>query len=279
MRPRIVQTDGQIGFYWATPAGEPTTLPELLLTDDEPERLLATHLEALDDAMIIAAAQFGELLGGGRAPDPAEREDLLTLHRALDILCREYALGTELTSSTPDLRAGKIIGTAALLSIRAREPLGLLGQAPLDDQLDEPPQGVISGFGQLQLVDPDKPWAGGRWVVKTEAGQRYPLTLAMMLFDSSGVNKNAARQEHRDLLRTCIQAADRDVDPFTLACALDWLLYDWLMAHRADPDSAAIEFPRGSEADAVMIVEAAAASVRTRARFDPGLTSLLLGRP
>ncbi|MBN3459536.1 hypothetical protein JNN96_36485 [Mycobacterium sp. DSM 3803] len=279
MRPRIVQADGQIGFHWATPTGEPTSLPELMLTDDEPERLLATHLEALDDAMIIAAAQFGELLGGGRRPDPTERDDLLTLHRTLDILCREYALGTELISTVPDLRAGKIIGTAALLSIRAREPLGLLGQAPLDDQLDPaPPEGVVSGFGQLQLVDQDKPWMGGRWVLKTEAGQRHPLTLSMMLFDSSGVNKNAARQEHRDLLRTCVQATTTDVDPFALARALDWLLFDWLMAHRSDPDSAAIEIPKGSESDAIMIVDAASASVRTRARFDPGLTGPLIGR-
>ncbi|GFG50651.1 hypothetical protein MAGR_20920 [Mycolicibacterium agri] len=274
-----MQADGQIGFYWATPTGEPASLPELMLTDDEPERLLATHLEALDDAMIIAAAQFGEILGGGRQPDPAERDDLLTLHRTLDILCRQYALGAELSSSVPNLRAGKIIGTAALLSIKAREPLGLLGQAPLDDRLDPPPQGVVSGFGQLQLVDQDKPWMGGRWVLKTEAGQRHPLTLSMMMFDSSGVNKNAARQEHRDLLRTCIDAAGADVDPFTLACALDWLLYDWLMAHRADPDSAEIEIPKGSEADAIMIVDATAASMRTRARFDPGLTGALIGRP
>ena len=55
MRPRIVQADDQIGFYWATPTGTPTSLQALVIEDDEPERLVATHLEALDDALIIAA--------------------------------------------------------------------------------------------------------------------------------------------------------------------------------------------------------------------------------
>ena len=30
---------------------------------------MATHLEALDDALIIAAGRFGDVLGGGRRPD------------------------------------------------------------------------------------------------------------------------------------------------------------------------------------------------------------------
>ncbi len=62
MRPRIVQRDGQIGFYWATPANKPTSLPNLVIDDDEPDRLGANHLVALDDALIIAAGRFGELL-------------------------------------------------------------------------------------------------------------------------------------------------------------------------------------------------------------------------
>ena len=53
-----------------------------------------------------------------------------------------------------DLRAGKIIGTAALFSILAREPLGLLGPAPFDGELDDPSIGVIGGFGEMQQVDP-----------------------------------------------------------------------------------------------------------------------------
>ncbi|HKI42856.1 hypothetical protein [Mycobacterium sp.] len=119
------------------------------MDDHEPQRLIASHLEALDDALIVAAERFGELLGGGRAPDAEERAGLLTLHRCLDHLCRDYAVALELTDVTADLRAGKIIGTAALFSIRARQPLGLLGMAPMDEALDSPSLGVVSGFGRL----------------------------------------------------------------------------------------------------------------------------------
>lgn len=277
MRPRIIQADDQIGFFWATTSGAATSLPELVVDDDEPDRLVATHLEALDDALIIAAGRFGELLGGGRQPaDVAERDGLLTLHRSLDLLCRDYAHAAERIGASPDVRAGKIIGTAALVSIRARQPLGLLGPAPLDDQLDLPGEGVFAGFGRMQLLDPDRPWLGGRWVLQAESGHRYPLTLSTMLFDSSGVNKDAARREHRDVLRGCIDAP-AEADPFAVACALDWLLYDWLMANREDPDSAAIDIPRGGESDAAMIVAAAAASVSVRSRFDPGLLAMPAG--
>lgn len=272
MRPRIMQTDDQIGFYWATPEGRPTTLQALLPGDDEPDRLVATHLEALDDALIIAAGRFGEILGGGRPPAPDERDDLLELHRTLDRLCFEYAAAAEIAGLAADLRAGKIIGTAALFSILARQPLGLLGPAPLDGDLDQPGLGVVGGFGEFHQVDPDAQWKGGRWVVRTEAGQRFPLTLSMMMFDSSGVNKEGARTEHRDALRAVVEGARRpDADPATVACALDWLLYDWLMAHRDGPDSAEIVFPKGSDAVAALVVSAAAASVAARATFDPGL--------
>lgn len=274
MRPRIVQADGQIGFYWTTSDGVPTTLPDLVIDDEEPDRLVATHLEALDDALIIAAARLGKLLGGGQLPDPDERNELVRLHRCLDLLVRDYALAAEISGIVPDLRAGKIIGTATLFSIRARFPVGLLGPAPFDGELDEPSMGVMSGFGQMAMVDPDKPWKGSRWVLKAESGQRYPLTLSTMLFDSSGVNKDAARREHREAIEACMATAtDDDADPFTVACALDWLLYDWLMAHRENPDSAAIQIPKGHDSDGEMIVQAACASVRARARFDPGLSS------
>jgi hypothetical protein len=274
MRPRIVQADEQIGFYWVTPDGIPTRLPELVVGDDEPHRLVATHLEALDDALIIAARRFGELLGGGRSPSPAERDDLVVLHRVVDLLIADYARSAELVGVTPDVRAGQIIGTAALFSIRARQPTGLLGPPPLDGQLDEPPLGVVAGFGEMVQVDPQRPWLGGRWVLRAESGERYPLTLSTMLFDSSGVNKEAARREHRQVIEACVAGLDRpEADPLAIACALDWLLYDWLMAHREDPDSAAIVIPRGHESDAAMIVAAAAASVAARARFDPGLSA------
>ena len=273
MRPRIVQTDEQIGFYWANLSGAPTLLQSLVVDDEEPDRLVATHLEALDDALILAAGRFGEILGGGRRPaDAGERDGLLELHRTLDRLCFEYAAALEVTGLTADLRAGKIIGTATLFSILARQPLGLLGPAPLDGELDDPILGVVGGYGEMHHVDPDKPWRGGRWVVRTEAGQRFPLTLSMMMFDSSGVNKEAARKEHRDALQSLVTAArSPDAEPMTVACALDWLLYDWLMAHREGPDSAEIVFPKGYEGEAALVVTAAAASVAARATFDPGL--------
>jgi hypothetical protein len=268
-----VQSDGQIGFYWATPAGAPTSLQALVVDDDEPDRLVATHLEALDDALIIAAEWFGEVLGGGRGPaDADEREGLLELHRTLDRLCFEYAAALEKTGLTADLRAGKIIGTAALFSIRARRPLGLLGPAPFDGELDDPGLGVVGGYGEFHHVDPDKPWKGGRWVVRTDAGQRFPLTLSMLMFDSSGANKEGARKEHREALQAVVSTAGSpQSDPMAVTCALDWLLYDWLMAHRDGPDSAEIVFPRGYDDAAALVVSAAAASVAARATFDPGL--------
>ncbi|MGI9125014.1 MAG: hypothetical protein ACR2JM_09745 [Mycobacterium sp.] len=275
MRPRIVQAEGQIGFYWATPAGRPTSLQALVADpdEDEPDRLVATHLEALDDALIIAAERFGDILGGGRGPaDPAERDDLLELHRTLDRLCFEYAAALEKTGLSADLRGGKIVGTAALFSIRARRPLGLLGPAPFDGELDNPELGVVGGYGEFHHVDEDKAWKGGRWVVRTEAGQRFPLTLSMLFFDSSGTNKEAARKEHRDALASVVAASRSvDADPMAVACAVDWLLYDWLMAHRDGPDSAEIVFPQGYDEAAALVVSAAAASVAARATFDPGL--------
>ncbi len=275
MRPRIVQTDGQIGFCWATPTGAPTTLVALVGEDDEPDRLVATHLEAIDDSLIIAAERFGQILGGGRRPAAEEREDLLSLHRTLDRLCVDYAMALERTGLVADLRAGKIVGTAALFSILAREPLGLLGPAPFDGELDDPAIGVIGGFGEMQQINPAEPWRGGRWVVRTEAGQRFPLTLSMLLFDSSGVNKEASRKEHLEALRSVITAArTAGADPMAVTCALDWLLYDWLMAHRDGPDSAEIVFPKGYESDAGVIIAAAASSVAARATFDPGLVGL-----
>ncbi len=277
MRPRIIQEDGQIGFYWATPTGSPTSLQALVAVDEEPDRLVATHLEALDDALIIAAGRFGDILGGGRAPaGDDDRDGLVDLHRTLDRLCFEYAAALEHTALSADLRAGKIIGTAALFSIRARLPLDLLGPAPFDGELDDPSIGVVGGFGEFHQVDPDKPWKGGRWIVRTEAGQRFPLTLAMLFFDSSGVNKDAARKEHRDALQAVVATAQSpEADPLTVTCAVDWLLYDWLMAHREGPDSAEIVFPKGYESDAALVVSAAAASVAARATFDPGLVGLI----
>jgi len=276
MRPRIVQTDDEVGFHWLSPTGAPTSLSTLVAGDDEPERLVATHLAALDDALIAVAGRYGDVLGGGRGiADSAERDAVQDMYRILDQLCLDYATAADLAGVPADVRAGKIIGTAALFSICARRPLGLLGPAPLDAELDDPGVGVVGGFGEMQLVDTSRPWLGGRWVVRTEAGQRFPLTLSMLLFDSSGVNREAARVEHVEALRSVTAAAGHpDAEPMALACAIDWLLYDWLMANRDSPDSAEIVFPKGQESAAGVIIAAVAASVRARAVFDPGLAAV-----
>ena len=272
MRPRIVQDDDQIGFRWATAAGLPTTLAELVGDDDEPDRLTATHLSALDDAMIDAARRFGALLGGGRRPTPQERDDLAELYRGLDDACLDYARAVDLLGAVPDSRAGRIIGTAVLMSILARQPLDMLGPVPLDGELQEPTLGVVGGYGEMVHVDPARPWKGSRWVVRTDSGARLPLTLSMLLFDSSGTNKDAARTEHVDALRVVTSAAAQpDADSYDVACALDWLLYDYLMAHRDGEDSAEIVFAKGRDGDAGVVVAAAAASVAARATFDPAL--------
>lgn len=272
MRPRIVQDDGQVGFCWTTADGAPTTLSALVAADDEPGRLAATHLSALDDALIDAARRFGELLGGGRRPETQDRADLAELYRNLDRACLDYARAVDHRGLSPDARAGKIIGTAVLMSILARHALDMLGPAPLDGVLDDPTLGVVGGYGEMVQVDPARPWKGGRWVVRTESGARLPLTLSMLLYDSSGTNKDAARGEHCEAMRRVIAAAGQaGSDPYDLACALDWLLYDWLMAHRDGPDSAEIVFPKGREGDAAVVVAAAAASVTARASFDPAL--------
>src|SRR4051812_13655488 len=120
-RPRIAQADDQIGFHWLTRDGEPTDLPTLVATDEEPERLPATHLEALDDALIDAAGRFGEFLGGGRTPAPGPEQDgLRELHRVLDRLILEYAEALRVVGAAAEIRGGQIVGTAALMGIRAR---------------------------------------------------------------------------------------------------------------------------------------------------------------
>lgn len=275
--PSIFQTDDRIGFNWVSESGKPATLRDVVAApDSEPNRLVPTHLEALDDVLIAAAERFGEVLGGGRLPADAEEEqELRELHRAIDRLCHEYADALVLTGFATDIRGGQIVGTAALISIRIRMALGTLGPAPLTGELDEPSVGVVAGFGDMVQVDPAKPWKGGRWVVRTEEGKRFPATLPMLMFDSSGVYKDAALDEHREALRSVVAAANADdADPLAVACAVDWLLYDWLMAHRDGPSSGAIEIKSGRTADAAMIVAAADASAVARATIDPGLLDL-----
>lgn len=275
-RAQIVQQDGQIGFYWTDESGVPAHLIELTMAEDaEPERLLPTHLEALDDALIDAAGRWGEILGGGRPPaSPQELLDVRELVRTLDRLTYEYGEAVDSTGLPPEMRAGQIIGTASVFAIRARAAIGSAGPTPFEGELDDPEVGVVAGFGEMHQVNPAEPWRGGRWLVRTDAGQRFPATLSMFLFDSSGVNKDASLEEHRAALRSVVEASRSPAsDARVAAGAIDWLLYDWLMAHRDGPDSAAIEIRSGRVDDAAMIVDAAAAAVRARAGLDPDLLS------
>lgn len=272
-RPSIAQTDDQIGFHWVSEDGVPISLVDLVRIDDEPQRLVPTHLSALDDALIDAAGRFGELLGGGRlVASLDEAQDLRELHRVLDRLCHEYAGALAPSGLAVEVRGGQIVGTAQLIAIRARMALGVAGPSPLGGELDDPSIGVVAGHGQLHVVDSSAPWRGARWVVAGEDGSRYPLTLSMLLFDSSGVNKDAALDEHRAALRSVSAAVESDgADPFVAAGAVEWLLYDWLMAHRESPSSGAITVARDRADDAGMIVAAADAGARARAHFDPSL--------
>lgn len=278
-RPTIAQADGQIGFHWRTQEGSPITLPDLVGLDEDPPRLPPTHLSALDDALIDVAERFGALLGGSRSVTTVDEVgDLTELHRTIDRLCHEYAAALPLAGLAVDVRGGQIVGTAQLMAIRARMALGMAGPTPFAGELADPSTGVVAGYGRLQHVDPERPWCGARWVVVTEGGPNYPLTLSMLLFDSSGVNKDSALDEHREALRgVTAVATGPDADPFTVAGAIEWLLYDWLMAHRENA-SAAITMPANRTGDAEMIVAAADALVLARARLDPGLFDLSAAR-
>ena len=188
--------------------------------------------------------------------------------RALERLNHEYAAADRLAGRESEVRAGQIIGTSALLAIRARMALGRAGPVPFDGALCEPRAGVLAGHGQFRWADPDAPGRGGRWLLIGQDGRRYPLTLDTLL-RGSGVEKDGALDEHRAALTVVsgLPAADEasDSDPAVLAGAIEWLLYDWLTAHRESERSAAIEIPSGRPADAAMIVQAAAALAAARA--------------
>ena len=57
-----------------------------------------------------------------------------------------------------------------------------------------------------------------------------------------------------------------------MTTTLDWLLFDWVMAHRESDDSGAVQ--PGRAEDARMVVRAVEASASVRARFDIGLLDL-----
>lgn len=276
MLPRILADDDVLGFCWATPDGRPARLVDLLEAPDaEPHRWLPTHLEALDDTLIEVASRFGEVLGGGRRPTPAERDEITIAYRVLDRACHEYAVAHAAAQLPDDLRGGQILGTAALMGIRLRDALNLTGAAPFDGELDRPGPGLVGGRAGMHWVEQTQAWRGARWLVVTTDGRRLPATLAMLLFDSSGVDKDATLTEHRDALSTVTDAVTRDdADPFVAAGAIDWLLFDWVMAHRDSPDSGAVQIPSGKASDIRMIVRACAASTEVRSRIDPGLLDL-----
>lgn len=243
--------------------------------DSEPERLLPTHLEALDDLLIAAAGAVGDVLGGSRQATDGERPILTELYRSVDRASHEYAEAVSATGLPSELRAGQILGTASLMGYLARTKLDLTAPEPLLDELDEPGVGVIAGFGDLIEVRPGAAAYGSRWVIRTEDGRRLPASLSLLLHDSSGVQKDAALDEHRTALKAAVAAAeDTAADPFVVGASIDWLLHDWLMAHRDGPSSGAVEITSGKLDDALMIVAAAAASARMRSVYDPGLLRL-----
>lgn len=280
MLPRIEATDKQIGFTWLSPDGQSLSLSEVIaLPDAEPERWLPTHLEALDDVLIEIAERFGEVLGGGRRATTAERDLLPRVYATLDRLCLEYADAWQAAGLPGQVRAGQIVGTATLMSIRIREAISMMGAAPFEDELNEPGLGLVGGRAGLHWVSGSPGWQGGRWLVTTDDGRRLPASLSMLMYDASGVDKDATLTEHREALASVTEAvADPAAEPMQASGAIDWLLFDWIMAHRDGPDSGAVEIRSGRVADADMIVAASAASVRVRARFDPSLAGILRSR-
>lgn len=272
--PRIVARDRALGFRWSTSDGAPTSLAALCsLAGAEPDRWLPTHLEATDDLLIAVASSLGPVLGGQRSPVPDDLTAVRQAHLAIDQATAEYAAAADALDLPRDLRAGQILGTGVLLSIQCRELLNAMGPSPFAGQLDPPGQGVVGGHARLVWIDADASWQGARWVVEADDGRRLPATLAMLLFDSSGVLKDEALDEHREALRRVTDAVRTSaVEPIQASGAVDWLLFDWLMAHRDGPQSAAVEIRSGRVDDATMIVHAAAASVAVRSRFDPALS-------
>jgi hypothetical protein len=275
-RASIHQTDERFGFVWLDSAGHPATLLAVVSeVDSEPERLLPTHLEALDDVLVAAAGALGDVLGGSRAATADERPSLTELYRTVDRAAHEYAEALGATGLPSELRAGQILGTASLLGYLARAKLGLTAPEPLAGQLDDPGVGVVAGFGDLVEVRPGAAAYGARWVIRTEDGRRFPASLSLLIHDSSGVQKDAALDEHRAALQATVAAADDPAaDAFVVGASIDWLLHDWLMAHRDGPSSGAVEITSGKVEDALMIVTSAATSARMRSGYDPGLLRL-----
>ena len=179
--PRILVRDGAWGFAWARPDGAPAWLADLVREPDaEADRWLPTHLESLDDQLIELAGRYGEVLGGGRGPTPGEHEDLGAAYVAIDRASLEYAEAVAAAGTPTDPRGGQILGTAALMSIRARASLGLIGPAPFDGDLDEPRLGVVGGRAGLHAVSETERWRGSRWLVVADDGRRLPATLSML---------------------------------------------------------------------------------------------------
>lgn len=268
-----VGTDPVNGFGWRDVAGRTTTLPALVEDPSNPATALVNrHLDALDQVLIAAAGRFGDVLGGGRGPEQAERIQLGVLSRTLDRLVHGYTLALEVSALPIAIHGGQIVGTAHLLGYRARMVTATAGPVPLDGALDEPTPGVVPGYAEMAEVDPAAPWRGARWIVRTPDGSRLPARLDMLLRDSSGVDRKLTQDTHRQALQTTTAAALTDeADPGVAGGAIDWLLYDWLHANRDDPSSVAVQIARGRLDDAQMIIGAARTSLTVRTRVDPTL--------
>ena len=267
MLPPFVEpaADSVDGFVWID-AARTVGLPQVLADPLRPAgALLRQHLDALDQMLITVMGELGVLLGGSAgALDPAQSDRLDRLEAAIDRLVGEYRAGLLTVGVVADVRGGQICGTATISGHRIRVVRGRVPSAPLSGQVDEPGLGVVAGLAEMSDPVAGAPWSGRRWIVRTQDGRRLPATLGMLLGDSSGVDRKATLDAHREALKDITGVAGDDP---RAAGALEHLLLDWLMAHREDQTSIAVEIAKGRIDDAAMIVDAAttAGSLRTLA--------------
>lgn len=278
--PRI-RTE-QIGFGWLSDDGRPTRLSELLLhADADPARLLSTHVAAVDELLGEVAVRFAALLTNGQAPDPGDHDALAATYRVIDRLTVEYATARSLIGGDPPdpvadaLRAGRVLASGALVSIRARDLLSMTGPVPFDGMLDELPARGLTG--RARLAWRDEPWQGARWLLTTDDGRRVPTDLRTLLAEiTNRRDRESILREHREALDLVVLAAAADgAEPMAASGAVDWLLFDWLMAHRDEYAPQGVRIHVDRVEDARMLIGAATISARLRARYDPNLVGVL----
>lgn len=256
LAPFIQPADDPVdGFAWVDGARR-APLQEVLADPFRPAgALIRQHLDAFDQVLIDVMGELGVVLGGpGGDVDVDITTRLDRLESTLDRLTAEYQAGLRVVGVVPDVRGGQVCGAAAIVGHRVRVVRDRVPEAPMARQLDDPAVGVVAGFAELSEVPAAAPWRGQRWIVRTEDGRRLPATLAMLLGDSSGVDRRATLDAHRGALSSATAAAREDP---RAAGALEHLLLDWLMAHREDPTTIAVDIAKGRLDDAAMIVDAA----------------------